>query len=303
MKEDVFYLSGDEMFLEAMLDGSGELGPMTDSGWNIYRKCDKRSKEVTAEDGFRTSLNVKIDRQHSDKIFPIIPTERTVLCALHAVTRCVEKFLNLEIQNVLSEANKETQRGADGESWKTDAIHNLEAHISARGIRHGDFRILYDKSGNPEPVSLNKDHAIGIIAPSLPGFPHVLSNVVKKRKTSLHIEADVRQRLGLSEYLTEYEHVTQIWYHFHHMVMILLKDPLPDASLQDQTDFRWGYSESDRKLYLEHAEKFYQLFCARYSAKSLIPYMVKLIDHVPELMRTLPFPIARFHHEIGRAHV
>ena len=157
MPDDVFYLTGDEMFLEAMLDPSGELGPMTDTGWNIYRKCDKRSKEVTAEDGLRTSLHLEIDRQHKDRIFTAVPTERTVMCALHAITRCVEKFLNLEIQNILSEGNKETQRGGDGEGWKTDAIHNLEANISLRGIRHGNFRVLFDKGGNPEPVSLNKD--------------------------------------------------------------------------------------------------------------------------------------------------
>ena len=299
MKEDVFYLSGDEMFLEAMLDSSGELGPVTETGWNIYRKCDKKSKEITAEDGLRTSLCLKIDRQHIDRMFTTVPIERTVLCALHAITRCVEKFLNLEIQNILSEGNKETQRGGDGEGWKTDAIHNLEANISLRGIRHGDFRVLFDKSGNPEPVSLNKDHAIGIISPALPNFPHVLSGVVKKRKANLQVRSEVQKLLCLNDTLTEYEHVQLIWDHFYHMSMILLKDPLPVGASDDHTEFEWGYTEADMMQYKEHAEIFYQLFCARYTAKSLTPYMMKLIDHVPELMRTLPFPIARFQSEGG----
>ena len=34
MDNDVFYLSGDEMFLIKMLDASGELGPTTETGWN-----------------------------------------------------------------------------------------------------------------------------------------------------------------------------------------------------------------------------------------------------------------------------
>lgn len=299
MTDDVFYLTGDEMFLEAMLDPCGELGPMTDTGWNIYRKCDKRSKELTAEDGLRTSLHLEIDRQHKDRIFTAVPTERTVMCALHAITRCVEKFLNLEIQNILSEGNKETQRGGDGEGWKRDAIHNLEANISLRGIRHGNFRVLFDKSGNPESVSLNKDHAIGVIAPALPDFPHVLSGVVKKRKATLQVPPQVRNRLGLTEALTEYDHVKLIWDHFYHMTEILLKDPLPANALEDEIEFQWGYTEADKKEYLDHAEIFYQLFCARYTAKSLTPYMMKLIDHVPELMRILSFPIARFQSEGG----
>ena len=43
----MFYPSGDEMFLEAtcMLDSSGEPRSVTDTGWNIYRKCDKRSEQ------------------------------------------------------------------------------------------------------------------------------------------------------------------------------------------------------------------------------------------------------------------
>ena len=105
MENDVFYLSRDEMFLEAMLDASGNLGPMTEDGWNIYKKCCKDSKGEIASSGLRTDMDFKIDRQHSDRLFTTIPTEKTVLCTLHAVTRCVEKLLNLEIQNILSEGN------------------------------------------------------------------------------------------------------------------------------------------------------------------------------------------------------
>ena len=298
MENDVFYLSGDEMFLEAMLDASGNLGPMTEDGWNIYRKCGKDSKGETASSGYRTDMDLKIDRQHSDRLFTTIPTEKTVLCTLHAVTRCVEKLLNLEIQNILSEGNKETQRGADGEGFKSDAIHNMEANINVRGIRQSNFRILFDKSGNPEPVSLNKDHAVAIISPSTPAYPHILSGVIKQRKMKLPLSHNLKQRLGFLDSYTEYELAVQIWEHFYEMTLILLKDPLPYNS-RDGTDFQWGYSTADRMNYIMHAEKFYHLFCSRYTYKQLTPYMIKLIDHVPELMLKLEFPLARFQSEGG----
>ena len=40
-KGDVFHLCGDEMFLEACLDGSDRLGPTTATGWNIYHEGNK----------------------------------------------------------------------------------------------------------------------------------------------------------------------------------------------------------------------------------------------------------------------
>ena len=45
----MFYPSGDEMVLEAtcMLDSSGEPGSVTDTGWNIYSKCDKRIEQLS----------------------------------------------------------------------------------------------------------------------------------------------------------------------------------------------------------------------------------------------------------------
>ena len=302
-ERDKFYLSGDEMFLEAVLDGEGVLGPMTETGWNIYRENNAKSKCETSKSGLRTELALKIDRSHQTTLLPAIPIQRTVLCCLHAITRCVEKFLNLEILNILSEGNKETQRGGDEEGYKEIAIQNLEANISHRGIRQGNFRILFDSKGNPEPVSLNKDHAVAIIT-ELPGFEHVLHNVVSTRTVRLSVASAVRNNLELQEVWTEFELVKAIWSHFHQMVLILQKDPLPSShpdnmTAEDRDEHVWGYSDEDKKVYLDHAEKLYQLYCDRYTAKSLTPYMMKLIDHVPELMEALPFPIARFQSEGG----
>ena len=74
--EHVFYLGGDEMFLEAILDGSSVLSPISDDGWNIYSKCSKNSKAGTGTDGLRTSLQKTIDRLHPESMFSdAIPTE------------------------------------------------------------------------------------------------------------------------------------------------------------------------------------------------------------------------------------
>ena len=301
--DDTFYLSGDEMFLEAVLDGDKSLGPTTETGWNIYRDSHVKSKCETSTSGLRTELKLEISRAHPSSLLPAIPISRTVLCTLHAVTRCVEKFLNLEILNILSEGNKETQRGRDGEGFKETALQNLEANISHRGVRQGNFRILFDSKGNPEPVSLNKDHAVAIIT-DLSGFQHVLTNVVNERPVRLSIPLTVRERLGFKEIYTELDLVKAIWSHFHQMYLILQKDPLPQKkfdreNIEEEDEHSWGYSEDDKTQYLMHAERFYQLYCERYTAKALTPYMMKLIDHVPELMEKLPFPLARFQSEGG----
>ena len=46
--------------------------------------------------------------------------------------------------------------------------------------------------------------------------------------------------------------------------------------------------------YQFHAETFYQLYCVRHSSTAMVPYMIKLVDHVPEMMNSLPFPVGRF---------
>jgi hypothetical protein len=56
----VFYLTGDEMYLEGVLDGSGRLGPKTVDGWDIYHKMTTKQKlEVDPESGLRTNLQFR----------------------------------------------------------------------------------------------------------------------------------------------------------------------------------------------------------------------------------------------------
>lgn len=56
------YLTGDEMFLEHMLDGNGELSPTSQWGWNIYSKVNKAQKGAVSSSGLRTDLTPAIDR-------------------------------------------------------------------------------------------------------------------------------------------------------------------------------------------------------------------------------------------------
>lgn len=83
--------------------------------------------------------------------------------------------------------------------------------------------------------------------------------------------------------------------------VFLLKDRLPEKhplemSPGERETYSWGYSDEDKLKYVFDAEKFYQLLCVRYSAKSLTPYMMKLV-----LMKSLRFPISRFQSEGKRA--
>ena len=90
------------------------------------------------------------------------------------------------------------------------------------------------------------------------------------------------------------------------MVTILRKDYMPvsrsQLTIEKIESHSWGYSEQDINDYSLAAEVFYQLFVLKHGATTQTPYMVKLIDHAPHMMRELPFPIARFQGE-GAEHL
>ena len=134
--------------------------------------------------------------------------------------------------------------------------------------------------------------------PRLTGYVHALHNVVGNRKVDLQIPIAVKEKLNITGPFNEYQLVLGIWNQFHLLTEILLKDPLPgkhpdDMSLEEREAYTWGYSEDDKLNYVSH------LFCMRYSAKSVTAYMIKLVDHVPQLMNILPFPVSRFQSEGG----
>lgn len=310
-RNNSFFITGDEMFLEALLDGNKVLSPTSDLGWNIYSETSLMSKEVTDSAGFRTGLEAKIDRQCPSAIFNTVPLKNYIFCLLHGLARSVEKFMNLVVSDILSEANKAQQCGEDRVSYLESKLNALENNINRRGIRQGNFRIHFDKSGKVEPVKLNKDSALTIIAPewhdhgSSTKFPHVLTNVSTSRPLQKQVKKEVREKLGLKEKYTEAEIERDIWGHFYQMCIILKEDPIPkliegkvEGSL-DPEDYSWGYTEHQKIDYVHHAECFYQLFVLRYTHKNLTPYMVKFIDYAPLFMKELPFSMGRYQSEGG----
>jgi len=166
-------LTGDEMFLEHILDDEGDLNPTSESGWNIYCKTDRASKATVADSKLRTDLVLEMDRVHPYTLLDKIPLDRTVLCLLHGATLIVEKLLDIELGNIYSEAKKYEAKNVSG-SLLGGYVANLESNINKRGVRQGNFQIITDEMGKPQPVSLNKDHAYTIISPPLAGKVQLL---------------------------------------------------------------------------------------------------------------------------------
>ena len=121
-----------------------------------------------------------------------IPTERVVLCLLHAIACTTDILLSLQVANILSEVNKLNERSSgQGDIYRQTAIGNLEANISK--VRKGNFRIACNKSGVPEPISLNKDCAMTILHPNDKDFPHPLTGVLPPRTVKLPIPDGIRK--------------------------------------------------------------------------------------------------------------
>ena len=58
---------------------------------------------------------------------------------------------------------------------------------------------------------------------------------------------------------------------------------------KNEEDYTFGVTEGQLEDYTRHADLFHRLFIFRYSASKLTPYMMKMIDVVPILLRDLPF--------------
>ena len=262
-----FYLGGDEMFLEAILDGSNVLSPTSEEGWNIYSKCNKKSKEDTSSEGMRTTIGKTIDREHPERLFDVVSTDKVAMCILHAITRCTEKLLFLEVLNILSEANKVNERSSgQGDLFRHTAVGNLEANICKRGVRQGNFRILFNKNGSPEPISLNKDCALAVIHPETDRFQHSLRNVYRSNSTiKVNLSPMLRRTLHLEKRYTEEAFVILLWTSFWNMVRILRKDEMPDVegkipTPEEISNHEWGYTERDITEYKQQSEVFLSAF-------------------------------------------
>ena len=307
-----FYLTGDEMFNVAMLDGQGALGPLTPLGWNLYSVTGTSQKSEVSPSGLRTELKMSCDRECPEAILPPIKVDHVRFCLLHGLARVVEKLLSLVVErNILSEKSKMSitpQNDMTGE----DLLRNLENNVNKRGVRHGKFSILFDKSGKHEPIKLNKDAANRIICPvpaELQGsVTHVLTNVLSNVELTVPFPDSIINYLGLPHKMTEFSSIAMIWQSFHTMYSILrsepepvLRDDAPEGSTR-ASDYTWGYTAEHRKEYLKTAETFYQLYKWRYGADCFTPYMLKFVDYAPLFMAHGEIPLCRFQAE-GAEHL
>ncbi|KAJ8019772.1 hypothetical protein HOLleu_41495 [Holothuria leucospilota] len=298
------FLTGDEMFLEHILDGVGDLSPSSLEGWNLYAKTHKDQKTSTNA-GFRTNLPVRIDRAHPENILSAVPLRNVVPCLLHALAISVEKLLTLVITDVIS--NMQANLGTDSALYREEKITNLENNINERGVKQGCFAVHFDTRGNVKPIKLNKDDALAIIATANQGpfSSDILHNVLSRSSIPNSIPKHVNDFLKLPATFTEYDLVSHIWNSFYNMIIILKVDREPTlinpellGSL-DPNDYHWGYTEEDKVNFKFYSELFYQTFRLKYTASELTPYMVKLIDYGYHFMNTLPCSIGRFQAEGG----
>ena len=307
-----FYLTGDDMFNIAMLDGQGMLGPLTQTGWNLYSATDTTQKDLVGPSGLRTDLVMPFDRDCPEAILPSIKVAHVRFCLLHCLARCVEKLLFLVASSASNEKDK-LQTAAAQTLAGEDLIRNLEININKRGVRQGKFAFLFDKSGKLEPIKLNKDHALLIISPQSQEtqhlLPHVLHNVLgKEHQESLPIPKDIQNKLGLPETMSVFDSVSLIWDSMYNMFNILRCEPEPvlKANAPEGStlanDYTWGYSDEIRAQFKKHAEIYYQLFKWQYGANHLTPYMMKLLDYAPLFMENSEIPLCRFQAE-GAEHL
>lgn len=305
------YLSGDEMFLIKILNGSKELSPTSECGWNLYHYASKEQKREVAVSGLRTDIEVLVDRKHPESLIPSVPLDHIVFDTLHGLTRIVEKLISLEVEKIMSEENKNQQKPASLPSSK-QLIANLVSNINKRGIRQGNFQIHFDKAGKLEPITLNKDHALGIISPPPTGretdFPPVIEKVVSSRPIPPSILSEIAPYIKNTKAditVIEYDVVSNIWNSLYEMYVVLKTEPEPEllkgkleGSLHPE-DYTWGYNDTTKLMYKENAERFYKLFCSRFTWQRLTPYMIKFKDYARFFMENLDFPMCRFQAEGG----
>lgn len=210
------------MILEVILDGSGNLGPNSKQGWNIYTNMSSDDKGKTSEkSGLRTDLAIQINRHHPDNLLPSIPLTNAVMCIIHGLARSVEKLLSLVVAEIEWEATKAHEVGIDESTFLDHKVSILESNINKRGVKQGNFSVIFDTNGRPSPIKLTKDHAFTILAPPPDGFQqefsHVLSNVCSDRAVRNTLPDAVTRKLKLATEFTVFQLVSEIWKHFYIM--------------------------------------------------------------------------------------
>ena len=92
------YMSADSVAQDAIV--GGDVGALTDTGFNIYMKQDKADKKnFEPSTGRRSDLNKKIDREHKNKLLDI-PISQFAPCIDHGITRITEHLITLLVTEI-----------------------------------------------------------------------------------------------------------------------------------------------------------------------------------------------------------
>ncbi|XP_077977059.1 uncharacterized protein LOC144432666 [Glandiceps talaboti] len=293
------FLCGDSMFLDNVLARKG-IGPLTDSGFNIYMNDTVQSKaDVCPRSGLRSNLNKTFDREHTESLIPSIHVNQIGVCIDHAITRIVEKLVTLRI--IKSTCLVSDIPGRDGIERRNASLLHLVENLRKRGVKSGHFDIKFDSKGNlDKPLSFNKSDARVIIAEPQdfgegPEMDHVLHGVASDIPQQ-PIRDCLKEKLGLDDGITtEYEIESLILHHLNEMYKIAREDPTPKLKSgaplfsRNVDDYSWGLTDREINEYVHHADIFHGLFIHHYGAHNLTPYMVKMIDVIPILLKTFPF--------------
>ena len=68
---------------------------------------------------------------------------------------------------------------------------------------------------------------------------------------------------------------------------VLKEDRVKES--RTEGDYSFGVTDHHISTYIHHADLFHSLFVFRFGKDNLTPYMMKFIDVVPELLKSLPF--------------
>ena len=127
-------------------------------------------------------------------------------------------------------------------------------------------------------------------------FPHILDGVSQNILLPKPLPTGLQQALERSSSrITEFDCEALIWEHHFNIHEINRMEPSPvlvDESKKGSSnpkDYVFGVTDEKIKSYIKSADIFHGLMCYRYGSDSLSPYMMKCVDIVPILLKSLPF--------------
>ena len=305
------FLGGDQKNIQNILNGTSKLSPLSPTGYDPYLLRTVTSKTDFGPNKLRSELDFPINRKHPDSLLPSLHLLRIFIDPLHWITRSTETLLDNEYHAMVARVNAAKQMGNACSITLEQLITTFEAHVNNRGVRQGNFYVPREApTDGKNRISLNKDHALAILAPlreeNGEPCPHVLKGVVSEEEFDTGLSRLVLQTIGLnSSKMTHLQCVSFIFDGFYQMYKILSTEPQPvqkpgtPSGSRRPDDYVWGYSPDQFANFLMYKERVIQLYAIRY-VKPPSPYMIMMIDHGMQLMEN-SIPFSRMTTESGEA--